>query len=217
VSRETGELIPVSKIAADIKALKLDPDNQIFVSAIVGPPTPYAVEWVASAASGGAAWPRVAPSCGNEDADGHGAFGEPGVRIIEFATSFENSVVGSICDTSYGRVFQAIDTTLGVGIAPPCLPGDVESRTDSVGNTYPDCVVSEHVQSPNGVQDFVFPPCTDPAATGCWQAVLGTGSCTGQSLLIMNAAAAPDPAHYTATVKITCQLQAPADASACSN
>jgi hypothetical protein len=217
-SNETGELTPVSKFVADIKALKPDPDNQIFVATLVGPTAPYAVEWVASAASGGAAWPRVAPSCGTEDADGNGAFGEPGVRITQFATAFEDSVVGSICDANYGVVFNAIDATLVADLqTPPCLPPDVQVVTDPGGNPHPDCVVSEHVQSPNGAQDFVFQPCTDPAASGCWRAMAGTGSCTGQALFIMNAAVPPDPADYTATVKIACQLQAPADAGACSN
>ncbi|HEY6476914.1 MAG TPA: hypothetical protein VI456_10060, partial [Polyangia bacterium] len=81
-SSETGgDLAPITKIVADIKSLKPDPDNQILISAIVGPPSPYAVQWAANASSGGAAWPAVAPSCGTENADGSGAFGEPGIRI----------------------------------------------------------------------------------------------------------------------------------------
>src|SRR6185312_10750271 len=41
-----GLLTPVSALVSGIKALKAAPDNQIFVGAIVAPPTPYTVDWV---------------------------------------------------------------------------------------------------------------------------------------------------------------------------
>jgi hypothetical protein len=216
-SNESGELTPVAKFVADIKALKPDPDNQILVSAIVGPPIPYAVEWAASAASGGAAWPRVAPSCGTEDADGNGAFGEPGVRIAQFALSFPNSVLSSICDANYAQSFIAFDTRLADLIVPPCVPADLQTRTDSAGNTYPDCVVTEHLTTAGNTQQIPIPPCPDPTAPGdaaCWMLVPSIGACSGQSLVVQNEPVGPDPSDYSANLVISCQERVPGDAGA---
>ncbi|HEY4393702.1 MAG TPA: hypothetical protein VGP64_06550 [Polyangia bacterium] len=218
-SNEAGELTPVSKFVADIKALKPDPDNQILVSAIVGPPSPYAVEWVASAASGGAAWPRVAPSCGTEDADGNGAFGEPGVRLTQFATSFPDSVVSSICDPSYTEAFVALDESVASDFGPPpCLPANIETRTDSAGNTYPDCVVTEHLTVAGSAQDISIPPCLGPPGdTACWQLAPGAQGCSGpgQQVIVQNEPVGPDPAQYSASIRVSCQLPPPGDGGAC--
>jgi hypothetical protein len=219
-SNETGELTPVSKFVADIKALKPDPDNQILVSAIVGPPSPYAVQWLASAASGGATWPRVAPSCGTEDADGNGAFGEPGVRITQFALAFPDSVVGSICDPSYTEAFLALDSSLASDfVVPPCLPAGIQSRTDSAGNTYPDCVVTEHlIDSDGNAKNISIPPCLGPpGVTACWQLLPGDPVCAagGQQFIVQNEPVGPDPAHYTASALVSCQLTLPADGGTC--
>jgi hypothetical protein len=215
-SNESGGLLPVSKLVADIRALKPDPDNQIGVSAIAGPPTPYNVEWVASAASGGAAWPRVAPSCGTEDADGVGAFGEPSVRITEFVNSFQNSVLMSICDASYGQALIPFDTKLADFMVPPCVPADLQTRTDSAGNTYPDCVVTEHLTTAGNTQEIVIPPCAAaPAGSACWS--LGPAAdCPGdgQTLIVTNEPLGPDPSNYNANLVISCQEQVPGDAGA---
>jgi hypothetical protein len=215
-SNETGgELTPISKIVADIKSLKPDPDNQILVSAIIGPPSPYAVGWAANASSGGAAWPAVAASCGTENTDGSGAFGEPGVRITEFASSFENSVLGSICDTNYAAVLSPLDTMLASLLAPPCMPSDIKSWTDSAGNTYPDCVVSEHLTTPDGVQDIAIPACAaTPAGSACWSLDSGYPSCSGQALIVTNEPVGSDPSHFAATFTISCQEAIPGDAGA---
>jgi hypothetical protein len=214
-SNESGELTPVSKFVADIKALKPDPDNQIFVAAIVGPPTPYAVEWVASAASGGAAWPRVAPSCGTEDADGGGSFGEPSVRLTQFATSFSNSVVRSICDADYARAFTGLNARLDGLRFPPCLPADLQTRTDSAGNTYPDCVVTEHLVTADGnSRDIPLPACAAVSAGApCWS-LAPSEACPGggQTLVVANEPLGPDPSAYTATQDISCQEPSPPDA-----
>jgi hypothetical protein len=217
-SNESGELMPVSKFVADIKALKPDPDNQIGVSAIAGPPTPYAVEWVASAASGGAAWPRVVPSCGTEDADGGGAFGEPSVRIAQFVSSFQNSVLSSICDANYAQALIPFDTKLADLIVPPCLPADIQTRTDSAGNTYPDCVVTERLTTAGETQEIPIPPCLDPTAPGdaaCWMLTpSGYASCSGESLVVQNEPVGPDPSDFSANLVISCQEQVPGDAGA---
>jgi hypothetical protein len=215
-SNESGGLLPVSKFIADIKALKPYPDNQIGVSAVIGPPTPYAVEWVASAASGGAAWPRVAPSCGTEDADGGGAFGEPSVRISEFVNSFQNSAQMSICDDSYAQALTPFVTKLADLIVPPCVPANLQTRTDSAGNSYPDCVVTERLTTPDSTQEIAIPPCAGaPAGSACWSLAPSTYcSAGGQTLVVTNEPIGPDPANYNAFLDISCQEPPPPEAVA---
>ncbi len=218
-SNETGgELTPISKIVADIKSLKPDPENQILVSAIIGPPSPYAVQWVANASSGGAAWPAVAPSCGTENADGSGAYGEPGVRITQFANSFQNSILASVCDASYASALNEFVPRFEGNLVPPCLPADIQSWTDSAGNTYPDCVVTEHLTTPDGVQAIPIPACAAaPAGSACWSlGPPGTPDCSGPTLMLTNEPVLSDP-YYAANLRIACQESPPADAvAACS-
>ena len=167
-SETSGELTPISKIVADIKSLKPDPDNQILVSAIVGPPSPYAVQWAANASSGGAAWPAVAASCGTENADGSGAFGEPGVRIAQFASSFQNSVFGLDLRHELRRGLSPSPPGLA-SLWCPLPAGRHPDWTDSAGNTYPDCVVTEHLTTAGVRQDIAIPACAAaPAGTACW-------------------------------------------------
>jgi hypothetical protein len=128
----SSALIPVSKFVNDIKALKPDPDNQIVVATIAAPTKPYAVVWFP--ASGGQntqpgeLWPEVMHSCGPQAGDDvnpaaiqsttDGSFGDPGVRISQFAGAFPNSVLGSICDTSFANTMAAVANKIGQLIAP---------------------------------------------------------------------------------------------------
>ena len=46
------------------------------------------------------------------------SFGDPGVRITQFASAFPNNVLGSICDASFASTMNAIATKIGQLIAP---------------------------------------------------------------------------------------------------
>ena len=153
-------MTPVSKFVSEIKSLKQDPDNRILVSGIVGPASPYAVEWLpqAGGAAPGELWPRVAPSCGSEAADGSGAFGEPAVRLSQFINAFPNSVLGSVCDDNYTEALAVLAGRPEDCGHPPCLPSDIRNKTDPEGNSYPDCVVTEHLTTADGnAQEFNLP------------------------------------------------------------
>jgi hypothetical protein len=209
-SHEGGELISVSKFVADIRSLKADPDNQILVSVVVGPPAPYTVEWPP-----GAAGPQIAPSCGTRNPDGSGAYGEPGVRITQFANAFPNSIMASICDQSYAPVLDYVPESSPVLPLPPCVPANIQSKTDAQGNSYPDCVVNERLKTASGTQEIAIPPCLGlPGDSPCWMTTQGFQNCPGQSLMVQNEPVGPDPGHYAASLEISCQLPAP-DAGAC--
>jgi hypothetical protein len=128
----SSALTPVTQFVNDIKSLKTDPDNQILVAAIAAPATPYTVAWVPAqgAASGtpaGELWPQVEHSCGPAGGDDVNpestqlatdeSFGDPGVRIAQFVSSFPNGVLASICDASYATSMTAIATKLAALVA----------------------------------------------------------------------------------------------------
>ena len=128
----TSALTPVSQFVNDIKALKSDPDHQILVAAIAAPAAPYTVAWFP--ASGGQntqpgeLWPNVMHSCGaagsygvNPAATQHttdGSFGDPSVRISQFANAFPNSVLGSVCDPSFAGTLSTVASRIGQLIVP---------------------------------------------------------------------------------------------------
>lgn len=222
-NEEDGTLTPVSTFVSEIKSLKGDPDNRILVSGLVGPPSPYAVEWLPQ--SGGTVpgelWPRVVPSCGAEAADGSGAFGEPGIRLSQFMNAFPNSVIGSVCDANYVEALRVLSPGPEDFVVPPCVPSDIQTKTDPAGNSYPDCVVTEKLTTQDGGQRFVvLPPCAAVAAgSACWSmgssASPGVCSAGTQLFSVSNEPVGPDPAHYGASIDVSCQLQPPADASSC--
>ena len=94
-----GMLIPVSTIVAQLRALKPFPDQQIVVSAIAGPTTPYTVVWKNPSTADTGPWPVIGHSCTAAD----GSFGDPAVRIAQFVQTFgANGLLMPVCETNYG-------------------------------------------------------------------------------------------------------------------
>jgi hypothetical protein len=128
----TGMLTPVSKLINDIKALKTDPDNQIVVAAIAGPPSPYGVQWLPAqggqSLQPGELWPQVWHSCGAANdtfvnpmatiLTTDASFADPGVRIAQFVTAFKHNVLGSICDLSFAATMSAIAAQIDQLLVP---------------------------------------------------------------------------------------------------
>jgi len=194
----------VSDFVSDIKNLKPTPDNQILVAAITAPTTPYGVIWLPEMmgqnTQPGEVWPQVLHSCGakgdqavNPDPSTQNAtdmsFGDPGVRITQFVTSFSNSVVRSICDGSYASSMNAIATKLGALITPPCITQQIQNDTN--GN--PMCSVIENVTNNNVTQRTAIPYCgSNNNSAPCWNLMNGTGNCSGKTLTVN------DPSGMTA-------------------
>jgi len=167
----------------------------------------------------GELWPRIAPSCGAEAADGSGAFGEPSIRLAQFANGFSNSLLGSVCDANYAEILARLLCREGERGSPPCLSANIQTKIDAEGRSYPDCVVTEQLTAVDGVHDFFLPPCaTVTAGSACWSlGTAGSGTCVGVGVpfTVSNEPVGPDPANYAARVNVSCQLTPPADASNC--
>jgi hypothetical protein len=197
---------PVSKFVSDIQSLKSDP-SQIFVAGIIGPVTPVEVGWYPATGSQdiqpGELWPDEMHSCG---ANGgarvsdkatqfttDSSFGDPGIRLQQFLTSFPNSVVASICDPSYAMSMTEIAQALGALITPPCITQKIQ--TDAKGN--PICSVTEHLTDMQGAKtDVPVQSCAENGGTmPCWSIVTGVMGCNGGQLNIMDNAIANSAAE----------------------
>jgi hypothetical protein len=194
----SSALIPVSKFVSDIKALKPDPDNQILVAGIIGPAAPYAVEWdpaqMGQNTQQGEVWPQVQHSCGsqtdtnplvNPDAlqiTTDGSFGDPGVRETQFLNAFPHSVIASICDPTYAASMTDIADQLNRLFTPPCITAHIQN--DSQGQ--PMCAVIENQSDAQGnTISKALQNCSENGnAQPCWSLVAGTGTCTGQQLMV---------------------------------
>jgi hypothetical protein len=210
----TGLLTPVSTFVNDIKALKPDPDNQILVAAITGPASPYTVAWVPEQngqnTTAGELWPQIEHSCGAKGSDDvnpestmnptDGSFADPGVRVTQFVTSFQYSVLASICDASYAQSMNAIATKLGQ-LTTPCI--DQTIQQDTKGN--PDCSVIENVENNNVYQKTPIPSCaTNNNVAPCWSLVSGTGNCHGQALQVNDTAQSATAQNVT--LSLSCSV-----------
>jgi hypothetical protein len=101
----SGMLIPVADFVAQLRALKAFPDQQIVVTAIAGPPTPYAVRWLNPVVVNDGPWPMMAHSCTGPD----GNFADPAVRISQWVSAFgANGLVLPVCADSYAPALQRI-------------------------------------------------------------------------------------------------------------
>jgi hypothetical protein len=106
-----------------------------------------------------------------------GSFGDPGVRITLFVDSFQNSVVASICDSSYRQSMTAIATKLGALIKPNCITGKIQ--TDGNGN--PMCAVTNHLTDGQGnTMDIPVQSCSANGNTApCWTLGTDATACPG--------------------------------------
>jgi hypothetical protein len=212
----TGLLTPVSQFISAMNALKPDAGGQILIAAIVAPASPYTVRWMPETdgedTQPGELWPEVEHSCGVPGADGlnpevtmdsEGNFGDPGVRITQFANNFAESVVASICDPSYAASVQAIATKITA--LPPgqnCLEGQIQR--DDYGQ--PTCTVTATIANASGATLAVpYPNCIESAnIIPCWTMGSGGGACDGLSLAVKDL-----PGQPSETVTATCSLCKP--------
>ncbi len=194
---DTGSsaLTPVSKFVNDIRSLKTDPDNQIFVAAITAPASPYAVTWAPpvpppTQQQASELWPQVMHSCGQQGAADvnpmatqtttDGSFGDPGVRITQFANAFPRKIVASICDDNYRQSMTAIATALIQPLKPSCIHGTIQK--DTQGN--PACVVTNHLTDASGnTVDVSIPSCAENGNVApCWTLQADTTICAAGDL-----------------------------------
>jgi len=190
------------------------------VAAITGSPTPYTVSWVPEQngqnTKPGELWPEIMHSCGAVGGDdvnpenpssqqvSDGSFADPGVRITQFVTSFQDNVVRSICDVSYASSMHAIATKLGQLITLPCVTETIQN--DDNGN--PDCSVVQYVQEVDVTQQNVIPYCgTNGNSPPCWSMAALAGSCSGVTLLIHDTA--QNAAAQNVTVTLSCSVCVP--------
>jgi hypothetical protein len=217
----SSAFIPVSKFVSDIKALKPDPDNQILVSGIIGPPTPVEIGWYPPSngqdLAPGELWPDEMHSCGAQGDEKvspnatefttDGSFGDPGIRLAGFLNAFPNSVVASVCDASYAQSMANIATNLAALITPPCITGEIQN--DTMGN--PMCSVIEHITDLQGDRtDVALQNCAENGnQPPCWSLTAGAMNCNGAQLNITDTS---NTNSASESVAITCSLQLPAGA-----
>jgi hypothetical protein len=190
---------PVQTFVDDIKMLKSDPDNQIVVAAITAPATPYTVAWMPEQngqnTQAGELWPQVLQSCGakgdpsvNPDPTTQnttdGSSGSPAVRIAQFVNAFPNSVLTSVCDSSYQPAIQTIANKVGAMAGLPCLTGQIQVTPQGL----PDCTVIGHlVDASQNRMDVTYQNCaTSKNAAPCWS-LESEATCTGQGLNLVEA------------------------------
>ena len=110
----SGMLTPVATFVSQLRSVKPFPDQQIVVSAITGPATPYAVHWQNPSTADTGPWPAMTHSCTAADT----SYADPSVRITAFVSSFgANGRVMSICDESYAPALQVIAERIGAAIS----------------------------------------------------------------------------------------------------
>jgi hypothetical protein len=167
----------------------------VLVSAISGPPAPFAVELDPPALSGDPSpWPALAPSC--KTADGV-ISARPGVRLEQWVYAFgHNGVLASACDDPPTSL-RAIATTIAGVLGPPCLPGTFASKVGPHG-ARPDCTIVDYPPTPadggapsadggapsaSGGAGTPIPSCVDTANVApCWT-LTGDAACPGGKLL----------------------------------
>jgi len=109
VPAEDGVLIPVAEITRQLRSLKAFPDQQILVTAITGPTSPYTVKWKSPVIRDTGPWPEIADSCTGSD----GSWAVPAIRIADFVHRFgDNGILLPVCSTNWGSALDRIAALL---------------------------------------------------------------------------------------------------------
>ncbi len=129
-SNESGTyLTKVADHVAFLKGLKADP-RKIMIAALVGDPTPVAVE-LRSPGGSSEPVPALAHSCTYTDASSQVEVADPAVRIAELANPFEHHVVQSVCsDLGFG--LSAVGRELATLEGSTCLTGAIAQPANCV-------------------------------------------------------------------------------------
>ena len=109
VPAEDGVLIPVAEVTQQIRSLKAFPDQQIVVTAVTGPTSPYTVKWFGPASPDTGPWPIMAHSCTASD----GTFADPPIRIADFVHRFgDNGLLLPVCSDNWAPSLDRIASLL---------------------------------------------------------------------------------------------------------
>jgi hypothetical protein len=196
-SAEDGRLLRVKDVVNALQTLKNDP-ARLFVGAITGPATPYAVGIGPSqVASDPMSWPFIQHSCVSTTGDG--VFADPAVRIAEAVGELGgHGLLASICDDTLGPVLNAISTHFSAPMAAACVP-----TPDPAG---PGCtVVDRSVDDAGNRTAARVPSCADSAGvTPCWTLVDDAATCgVGAQRLHVDRGGAAIPATLMTAIDCT--------------
>jgi hypothetical protein len=115
VPAEDGVLIPVAEVTQQIRSLKAFPDQQIVVTAITGPTSPYTVKWHLPSSPDTGPWPIIAHSCTGPS---------PIRRSASRTSSTASATTGSCCrsarTTGHRRWTESRRCCHGTEVDPPC-------------------------------------------------------------------------------------------------
>ena len=167
-STSSPYLADVHALATELKNRKADP-SQVMVAAIVGDPTPFAIELRAPAGSV-TPIPALAHSCSYAGNDGP-AVADPAVRIADFVSQFgSRGALESVCNADLTLPLTQIGISTRQMMGDGCLAVKLaDTRTDLVG-VQPMCEVMDG--------DTELPSC-NAATTGqdCWLAIGDPNRC----------------------------------------
>jgi hypothetical protein len=197
MSAEDGALLRVADVAAGIKHLKTDPDNQIVFAAISGFASPYTVHWEPSTNGDPSPWPKIDHSCMASD----GSYADPSPRISQLVREFgPNGLQLDICGGEFDRALERIADKIADRIRKPCIEGQVAKKPNT---SVDDCTVIS--SSPDDLGNVIERPiasCADTNGVGpCWQLTAGDTGCAGQTIGVVPDPAAPPPAWENAAVQ----------------
>ena len=184
-----GLLKTVAETAAQLKALKADPANQIFVASIQGPPTPYGVHWRSAAVADTGPWPEITHSCTADN----GSFGDPGVRTAELVAQFgDKGLRSSICDAEFATALERLATGIGAAMAGPCIREPIADDPARAGYQ-PQC----NAEMPVGSAIQAVPSCADNGgAAPCWSLSTDAAGCQRPRIMLAAGATAPAWSRY---------------------
>jgi len=178
----TGKLTWLGDEVAFLKSLKQN-QGDIVAAAITAPATPYSVEMIQQG-NDTEQHPNVVHSCTLNS----GEYGDPSVRITQWASSFGASgSVDTICADSLVPAMQRIGTRVANLFRPACAPGPFAT------NGQPGCRVIDQVASGNAFGQTLLPNCSDNGNVApCWTAVTDATSCgTGKRVTVNHGTTLP--------------------------
>ncbi len=182
----TGKL---TKLGDEITFLKTLKQNQgdIVAAAITAPPTPYSVEMIQQGVD-----PEQHPNIVHSCTQNSGQYGDPSVRITQWAASFGASgSTETICADSLAPAMQRIGNRVANLFRPACAAGPFAA------NGQPACRVIDQVVAAGGVAvgQSLLPNCSDNGNVApCWTAVTDATSCgAGKRVTVNRGPGSPPP------------------------